>query len=172
MDNQTEMLTVEVSDMAKSMDKILEEDQIINTTTDDIQQTETSNDSKNVESLLPAENYDAVKESTQPVNNTQVEDSVPSYLGFYDQQERLYQDNINLRQIVAHEQLIGDRQQYSNLYYGNSAKEDLILKYVANFKRQYTQLYTGRKELLLCTQNEFGVQVSSMPSSFFLKFNF
>ncbi|KAJ3328293.1 hypothetical protein HDU76_010208 [Blyttiomyces sp. JEL0837] len=43
-------------------------------------------------------------------------------------------------------------------YYTTSKKESLILQYVENFNRQYVQLYPGRKELLLCPENEFAVK--------------
>ncbi|KXS13619.1 hypothetical protein M427DRAFT_500237 [Gonapodya prolifera JEL478] len=43
-------------------------------------------------------------------------------------------------------------------YIENSAKEELILEYVENFRRQYAQVYPGRKDLLLCPGNEFGVK--------------
>ena len=43
-----------------------------------------------------------------------------------------------------------------------SKKEELILGYVDNFVRQYTQLYPARKNLLISPNNEFGIKVSTL----------
>jgi hypothetical protein len=51
-------------------------------------------------------------------------------------------------------------------YYNTSPKEELLLQYADNFNRQYTQLYPGRKELLLCPKNEFGHRVSWLTQKF------
>ncbi|KAJ3340561.1 hypothetical protein HDU93_006854 [Gonapodya sp. JEL0774] len=43
-------------------------------------------------------------------------------------------------------------------YTGNAPKEQLILDYVDNFRRQYAQVYPGRKDLLLDPPNEYGIK--------------
>lgn len=163
--NQTETLTAEVHDMTKSLDIIIEQDKInkISSTIEPPGVGESGNngpgsESSSSENQSAPTDDDCIKERSPP-KSAPAEDSVPSYLGFYDQQERSYLEHIAIHQTVAHEQLVNDRKQYSIGYYENSAKDDLILQYVANFRRQYTQLYIGRKELLLCPKNEFGIPV-------------
>jgi hypothetical protein len=51
-----------------------------------------------------------------------------------------------------------DRTKMSQSYFKNSPKELLITQYLENFDRQYTQLYPGRKELILMKPNEFGTR--------------
>ena len=41
----------------------------------------------------------------------------------------------------------------------NSQKEELILTYVENFRRQYHHIYRNRKPLFLCPVNECGTRV-------------
>ncbi|ORX87803.1 hypothetical protein BCR32DRAFT_264039 [Anaeromyces robustus] len=43
-------------------------------------------------------------------------------------------------------------------YITNSEKENMILKYVSNFNRQYIQQFPNRKKLFLCPENEYGVK--------------
>lgn len=43
-------------------------------------------------------------------------------------------------------------------YTSNSKKEETVLEFVDNFKRQYIQLFPGRKELLLSPTNEFQIK--------------
>lgn len=45
-------------------------------------------------------------------------------------------------------------------YKSNSKKEQLLLSYADNFRRQFRQLYGDRKPLLLKPTNECGVAVS------------
>jgi hypothetical protein len=56
------------------------------------------------------------------------------------------------------QQWLVDTRNVPQSYYTNSAKEILLLQYADNFIRQYTQLYPGRKELLLSPPNEFGIK--------------
>ena len=43
-------------------------------------------------------------------------------------------------------------------YQSNSPKEELALEYVEHFRRQFVDLYTERRELMLCPINECGVK--------------
>ncbi|ORX55289.1 hypothetical protein BCR36DRAFT_321219 [Piromyces finnis] len=43
-------------------------------------------------------------------------------------------------------------------YISNTEKENMILKYVSNFNRQYTQQFPNRKKLMLCPENEYGIK--------------
>jgi len=47
-------------------------------------------------------------------------------------------------------------------YRSNSKKEGLVLEYVANFERQYVDLYPRRAPLLLCPLNECGMPVRAV----------
>jgi hypothetical protein len=55
------------------------------------------------------------------------------------------------------QQWLIDKKNVLPSYYTCTKKEELLLTYTDNFNRQYTQIYPGRKELLLCPANEFGV---------------
>lgn len=59
-----------------------------------------------------------------------------------------------------------DKSKIPTSYYVNSKHEKMVLEYADNFHRQYTQLYPGRKEVLLSPTNEFGVRVGSRVFSF------
>ena len=48
-------------------------------------------------------------------------------------------------------------------YRGNSPKEELVLEYVENFRRQFVDIYPNRRELLLTPLNECGVKVPHLP---------
>jgi hypothetical protein len=50
-------------------------------------------------------------------------------------------------------------------YRVNSDKETLCLEYVANFERQYVDLYPFRAPLLLCPLNECGIPVRAAPAA-------
>ena len=43
-------------------------------------------------------------------------------------------------------------------YRNNTQKEELMLEYVANFRRQFQDLYPKRKPLMLCPRNECGMR--------------
>lgn len=107
-----------------------------------------------------ADNTDAPASITQ----RSIPSAVPTHTVFFDEQEKLYQQE---SQAQKHS---NDRQLKSETpapgYAENSLKEDSILQYISNFQRQFTQLYTGRKELLLCPRNEFGAQVIYSNCSF------
>lgn len=45
-------------------------------------------------------------------------------------------------------------------YTSNNKKEQLLLQFSENFQRQFRQLYSDRKPLLLTPLNEYGVPVS------------
>ncbi|KAJ3176009.1 hypothetical protein HK101_010520 [Irineochytrium annulatum] len=78
-------------------------------------------------------------------------------LAVADQHELDYRDQMEKRRQALEEQML-DKTKVPASYYSMSKKESLILQYVENFNRQYVQLYPGRKELLLCPENEFGVK--------------
>ena len=63
-------------------------------------------------------------------------------------------------------------QDYPESYRSNSKKEELILTYVENFRRQYHYIYRDRKPLLLNPLNECAVSVSipNFLSSFSARF--
>jgi hypothetical protein len=86
------------------------------------------------------------------------------HISLIEVQEREHQASIEQTKAQIRETLL-DRSKAPNSYTQNSRKEELILEYVGNFRRQYTLLYPGRKELMLCPKNEFGVQVRQ-PSLF------
>jgi hypothetical protein len=52
-----------------------------------------------------------------------------------------------------------DQQKIPKTYWENSPKEEKVLKFVNNFRRQYQTLFPNRKELLLFPENEFGTTV-------------
>ena len=43
-------------------------------------------------------------------------------------------------------------------YRNNTHKEELMLQYVANFQRQFEDLYPKRRPLMLCPRNECGMR--------------
>lgn len=57
---------------------------------------------------------------------------------------------------------------YPESYRSNSKKEQLILSYVENFRRQYHYIYRDRKPLLLNPLNECGIPVGYVTSSSFV----
>lgn len=75
-----------------------------------------------------------------------------------DENERKYLDQLEKLKEMTKQQLL-DKKKVPASYYTDSKKERIILQYVENFKRQYSLLYPGRKELLLSPPNEFGVKV-------------
>lgn len=50
------------------------------------------------------------------------------------------------------------RDGFPKSYSTNSAKEDTILEYVEDFRRQFVQVFPERRPLLLCPKNEVGVR--------------
>ncbi|KAJ3300534.1 hypothetical protein HK104_010476 [Borealophlyctis nickersoniae] len=75
----------------------------------------------------------------------------------FDQHEAEYLAEKARRKEMMEQQLL-DRSKVPKSYYTNSKKETMVLQFVENFSRQYRQLYPGRKELLLCPKNHFGVK--------------
>ncbi|KND01180.1 uncharacterized protein SPPG_04271 [Spizellomyces punctatus DAOM BR117] len=75
----------------------------------------------------------------------------------YDQHERQFQEQQRQRWQLLEKELL-DKDKVPTSYYTTSKKEQLVLEFVANFNRQYTQLFPGRKELLLCPPNHFGIK--------------
>jgi hypothetical protein len=49
---------------------------------------------------------------------------------------------------------------YPESYRSNSTKEQLILTYIENFRRQYHHIYRDRKPLFLTPFNECGIPVN------------
>ncbi|KAI8815434.1 hypothetical protein BJ742DRAFT_876531 [Cladochytrium replicatum] len=80
-----------------------------------------------------------------------------SHVHIFDHHEVKYQEE-KARKKALLEQQLRDPSKAPSSYLDNSKKETLILQYVVNFNRQYSQLYPGRKELLLSPKNEFSVQ--------------
>lgn len=52
-----------------------------------------------------------------------------------------------------------DQAEFSPSYKDNLPKENLVLQYAENFRRQMVQLYRDRKPLFLNPVNECGVEV-------------
>lgn len=52
-----------------------------------------------------------------------------------------------------------DQNEFPDSYKHNSPKEDLVLAYAENFRRQYVHLYRDRKPLFLNPVNECGIEV-------------
>ncbi|KAJ3109852.1 hypothetical protein HDU97_000082 [Phlyctochytrium planicorne] len=78
-------------------------------------------------------------------------------ISYLDQHEIEFQEQQEKRRKALEQQLL-DKTKIPESYYTLSKKEELVLKYVENFNRQYVQLYPGRKELFLCPANEFGIK--------------
>ncbi|KAI9348730.1 hypothetical protein DFJ73DRAFT_834662 [Zopfochytrium polystomum] len=76
---------------------------------------------------------------------------------FLDQHELEYLEQMERRRKQMHAVLL-DKTKVPASYYTTSKKEALVQQYVDNFKRQYSQLFPGRKDLLLCPENEFGIK--------------
>ncbi|KAJ1559045.1 hypothetical protein HK405_012218, partial [Cladochytrium tenue] len=75
-----------------------------------------------------------------------------------DWHEKIYQDQLQAMRMQMREKLL-DREKVPTPYYTTSKKEALVLTFVENFHRQYSQLFPGRKELILFPENEFGVKL-------------
>jgi hypothetical protein len=89
-----------------------------------------------------------------------------------EKHEAEFVDQQKEKQAQLHLSLI-DRTKVPESYYSNSSKEDLVLSFAENFNRQYTQLYPGRKELLLSPPNEMDTKkfISSFIRPTQLPFN-
>lgn len=66
-----------------------------------------------------------------------------------------------------------DPSEFPASYKDNLPKENLVLQYAENFRRQYVHLYRDRKPLFLNPINECGVDVSTlMKKSILVHVNF
>ena len=82
-----------------------------------------------------------------------------------EQQQQLYEDFGEELEDVAdtpNEKLLRtsriDVMDQPESYRNNTQKEELMLQYVANFQRQFEDLYPKRKPLMLCPRNECGMR--------------
>ncbi|KAJ3015324.1 hypothetical protein HKX48_004663 [Thoreauomyces humboldtii] len=103
--------------------------------------------------VLPVKNSDASASrhaSTMSLNREDVSTD------WYDQHEIEFQEQQKERRAACLADLL-DREKAPASYYQTSKKEAWVLEYVANFNRQYTQLFPGRRGLLLSPPNHFGV---------------
>ena len=82
-----------------------------------------------------------------------------------EQQQQLYEDFGEELDDVAdtpNEKLLRtsriDVMDQPESYRNNTQKEELMLQYVANFQRQFEDLYPKRKPLMLCPRNECGMR--------------
>ncbi|KAI9017013.1 hypothetical protein BC832DRAFT_4135 [Gaertneriomyces semiglobifer] len=104
--------------------------------------------------LIAAESTSALQKklsqlSTESSYEGQADENDPHEAEFREQQQRK-------RDMLIKELL--DKSRFPSSYYTNTPKEEQILEFVDNFNRQYTQLYPGRKELLLSPPNHFGTK--------------
>ncbi|KAJ3116479.1 hypothetical protein HDU96_009564 [Phlyctochytrium bullatum] len=106
------------------------------------------------ESHLEAESTEKVETNEGSNDVVLQQNKAPSYI---DHHEIDYQEQQEKRKRALEQQLL-DKSKVPASYYTLSKKEEMILKYVENFNRQYVQLYPGRKELFLCPANEFGIK--------------
>ena len=103
------------------------------------------------------ENGENGEEKAQSVHEEELTSQDPT--AQVDNNEVLYENEKKLKRQCILDELL-DQSKASKSYYTNSKKESLILTYVDNFKRQYTQLYPTSKPLLLDHPNQFGIKVS------------
>lgn len=86
-------------------------------------------------------------------------DIINESIAALEQHETEFIDQQKQKQDLLHASLT-DRSKVPESYYSNSKKEDLVLSFAENFNRQYSQLYPGRKELLLAPPNEMETKVN------------
>lgn len=89
----------------------------------------------------------------------EAEGDISVMIDYSARHEAQYSEQRRKKKELLRQQLT-DKARISPSYYTISPKENVVLHYVDNFNRQYKQLYPGRKELLLCPENEFGVKVN------------
>jgi hypothetical protein len=92
--------------------------------------------------------------SSLKLGSTIISESIASI----EKHETEFIDQQKEKQAQLHATLT-DRSKITQSYYSNSSKEELVLSYAENFNRQYTELYPGRKELLLFPPNEMDTKV-------------
>lgn len=81
------------------------------------------------------------------------------HLVFVKSQEDQYQKQMSER-IKEIEKSLLKKDNLPRSYYENDEREENTIKMLVNFKRQYTQIYPLRRELLLYPINEFGISVN------------
>lgn len=101
------------------------------------------------ESIEDGENKELVEESSPVANELE-----PEIVTVPDNNDTLYENEKRIKIQLIMDELL-DQSKAPPSYYSNSRKESLILTYVENFKRQYTQLYPTSKPLLLDYPNQF-----------------
>ncbi|KAI8817432.1 uncharacterized protein EV422DRAFT_622654 [Fimicolochytrium jonesii] len=109
----------------------------------------------------PAEGDPSPLEGSSSANASRHASNVSLHRGdvstdWYDQHEVEFQLEQKQKRESTLTELL-DKTKAPLLYYTNSKKEENVLEYVANFERQYTQLFPGRRELILAPPNQFGV---------------
>ncbi|KAJ3080287.1 hypothetical protein HK102_003163, partial [Quaeritorhiza haematococci] len=111
----------------------------------------------NPSSSVPASRAGSGKSNKSASRGAGNDDGTASQDSLLDEHEQKYREQLAERRDAILKQVL-DRGKAHVSYYQNSAKELLVLQYVENFKRQYAQLFPGRKELLLYPPNEFGIR--------------
>ncbi|KAJ3320817.1 hypothetical protein HDV06_004828 [Boothiomyces sp. JEL0866] len=101
-------------------------------------------------------NEEIIEETKNPEELSR-ENSQEQLVDSVEQHEQQYIDQEEARREKIKQKLL-DKSQVPKSYYSNSARENLILQYIENFDRQYTQIYPGRKTLALHRENEFGIR--------------
>lgn len=96
------------------------------------------------------ETEEIVPDTAEPSSNENVEN-------YLDHHEKAYLGQQQSRREQIQQWLL-DKNNVPASYYNNSKRELVLLHYSDNFVRQYTQLYPGRKELLISPVNEFDVK--------------
>ncbi|KAJ3271632.1 hypothetical protein HDV01_006502 [Terramyces sp. JEL0728] len=109
------------------------------------------------------ENTEEAAEENKHADELSKENSQEQILDSVEQHEQQYIDQDEERREKIKQKLL-DKSLVPKSYYSNSAREILILQYVENFDRQYTQIYPGRKTLALHRENEFGIRPRVLPS--------
>ena len=83
------------------------------------------------------------------------EEGAPDDAAAYEEEELLMAFTPNDKlQRVSEIDVMEQPESYRN----NTKKEELMLEYVSNFRRQFEDIYPGRKPLLLCPLNECGMR--------------
>lgn len=95
-----------------------------------------------------------VESTLSKLGSAMISESIASI----EKHETEFVDQQKEKQTQLHAALT-DRSKVPASYYSNSTKEELVLSFAENFNRQYTQLYPGRKELLLYSPNEMDTKV-------------
>ena len=84
--------------------------------------------------------------------------------GVGQEQEELYEEGDDVEDVAdtPNDKLLRtsriDVMEQPESYRNNTQKEELMLQYVANFRRQFEDLYPKRRSLMLCPRNECGMR--------------